>query len=222
MCKINWTLCRRKDERKERGLLPYRVGTSPIFWDPSRAQALSIVPERAQACPNFPQACFEPELVTYRNLKIQARACLELFWKLGLLSLGFLYCKPKIRPGPQSPSPGSCHLYWLNSPTLVLPPPPLCTLIPHFRGNFPPQNGVASKIDWNRFRRSFFLENGLLNDVWGKKDDVLNEPHPSGHNGKCQVGFSRKVAGSNSSVRALSHSLRYLLYACNVPCTLIC
>ena len=87
MCKINWTLCRRKDERKERGLLPYRVGTSPIFWDPSRAQALSIEPERAQACQYFPGACFEPELVTNKNLKIQARACVELFWKLSLLSL---------------------------------------------------------------------------------------------------------------------------------------
>ena len=69
---------------------------------------------QARAWQNFPRALFEPELFIYKNCKIQAWACFELFGRLveplawGLFTIK---PKPKIRPGPSSPSPGSFHLY---------------------------------------------------------------------------------------------------------------
>ena len=85
-----------------------RVGTSPNFSSPSRARALSVEAEQARACPNYPRACFEPELFTNKNAEIRDRAYLEHFGKA--LSLGLIYCESKIWPGHSSPSPGSFHL----------------------------------------------------------------------------------------------------------------
>ena len=43
------------------------VKRAPIF----QARALSSEPRRARACPNYPRACFEPELFTNKNAKIR-------------------------------------------------------------------------------------------------------------------------------------------------------
>ena len=90
-----------------------RDETSPIFTSPSPARALSFEPGRARACQNFHWAYFESELFTNEIFETRARACFELFWKLGFSSLepGAYLLRAKIRPGPSSLSPGSFHLY---------------------------------------------------------------------------------------------------------------
>ena len=49
------------------------------FLGPSRTRALRVEPEQAQACEKYHQACLEPDLLTYKNWKLQARVYFELF-----------------------------------------------------------------------------------------------------------------------------------------------
>ena len=57
------------------------------FFCPSQARALSVKPEQARACPNYPRACFEHELFTDETAKIWIQAYFEPIGKLGSLSL---------------------------------------------------------------------------------------------------------------------------------------
>ena len=71
-----------------------------------------LSPDEPKPTNYFPRACFEPELYTYKNYKIQAWACFQLFWKLSSSSLGLIYYEPEIRHGLSSLSPGSFHHYF--------------------------------------------------------------------------------------------------------------
>ena len=68
---------------------------------------MSVEPERARACPNYPRACFEPELFTNKNAKIRVRAYFEPFGKLGSLSLepGAYLLRAKISARASEPEP---------------------------------------------------------------------------------------------------------------------
>ena len=57
------------------------------FWAPDELKLWVSSAERAQACQSFLRALFEPKLSSDENYQIQSRACIELFWKLGLSSL---------------------------------------------------------------------------------------------------------------------------------------
>ena len=63
-----------------------------------RALALNVKPGRAQACPNFPRASFEPELSTNKNANIRVRA----YGKIRLVeprAWGLFTASPKSGPG---------------------------------------------------------------------------------------------------------------------------
>ena len=93
----------------------HRGGTSPYFLSPSLARALRVEPEQAKACEKHQWAGLEP--LSFENWNLKAQAYFELFSKSGLSSL--IYCKPQIRPGPLSRSPGLFYLY-LNETFKVL------------------------------------------------------------------------------------------------------
>ena len=107
-----WQFLHRPAEAKW-NQLPVWSWFEPIFSSPSCAQALNVKPGRAQAWENFPRACFEPELFTNKNAKIQVWAYFEPYRSMGSSSLepGAYLRWAKNWAGPMSPSPGSFHLY---------------------------------------------------------------------------------------------------------------
>ena len=83
-----------------------------VFLGPSWVPGLTVEPRKAQAFNNFPRTCFKPELFTNKagTSKLEPPLIFYENKACWATSQGLIYSKPKIRPGPASPSPCSFHL----------------------------------------------------------------------------------------------------------------
>ena len=95
----------------------FRGGASPNFSSVSQARALSFEPERVQACPNYPRACFEPELFTNKNAKIRVQA-LQKYRLIEPRAWGLLTVSQKLGPGLRARAQDRST----SSPVKLLPP----------------------------------------------------------------------------------------------------
>ena len=90
---------------------------SPFFFE---LELLGSSPDEPKPMKNTIELASSLSFSFIKKWKLRARACSELFEKPGLSSLELIYCEPKIRPGPSSPSPGSFPLYLGPFPDISL------------------------------------------------------------------------------------------------------
>ena len=172
---------------------------------------------RARAYEKYHQACFESKLFLYKSWKPQARAYFKLFKNQAhrASSLGLIYCKPKIRPGPSIPSPGSFHFYagcckktnlktnswffhqmgfWQFFSSVLLRPKTWQEIyVPRFLALRPNPDLNSTQFDQDAKERTLTFQRNCLSHPWGNFFDSI------------QTFFAETSSGSNA--RALNVGL---------------